>query len=77
MDTVTALDLRRLLAADDPEACLVLAEGRTQVATGADVPGLRLIDRSQVLARLGSDPQELALVEYAALLDSEIRMQGG
>ncbi|MGW2662011.1 hypothetical protein ACWCW7_13700 [Nocardia tengchongensis] len=77
MDTVTAIDLRRLLAADDADACLVLAEGRTQVATGADVPGLRLIDRSQVVARLGADPEEYALVEYASLLESEIRLQGG
>ncbi|WP_157535284.1 hypothetical protein [Nocardia inohanensis] len=77
MDTVTASDLRRLLAAANPDACLVLAEGRTQVAAGPDAPGLVLVDRSQVEKRLGADPEESALVEYAALLDSELRMQGG
>lgn len=77
MDTVTASDLRRLLAAANPDACLVLAEGRTQVVPAGDAPGMILIDRAQVEARLGPDPEESALVEYAALLDSEVRLQGG
>ncbi|MBL1079708.1 hypothetical protein JK358_35420 [Nocardia sp. 2] len=77
MEIVTASDLRRLLAADDNAAYLVLVEGRVDVVPSGDAPGLVLIDRAQVVDRIGSDPDPTALNEFAALLDSEIRLQGG
>ncbi|MEV6275213.1 hypothetical protein [Nocardia sp. NPDC051832] len=76
MEIVTASDLRRLLAADD-NAHLVLVEGRVQITAGGDEPGLVLIDRAQVIDRIGADPDETALSEFASLLDSEVRLQGG
>ncbi|MEU0538597.1 hypothetical protein [Nocardia sp. NPDC005978] len=77
MDTVTVSHLRELLAAADPDACLVMAEGRVQVVPAADAPGLVLIDRDTVLKQLGPDPDHTALLDYAATLDAELRMQGG
>ncbi|MGV9409042.1 hypothetical protein ACWDOP_03930 [Nocardia sp. NPDC003693] len=77
METVTASDLRRLLAANDSTASLTLLEGRVGVASGPDPAGLVLIDRAGVIEQLGPDPEERALVEYAALLTAELRLQGG
>lgn len=72
--TVTVDDLRALLDAGDDSAALVLSEGRVQVADAET--GLALVDRGELRRRLGADPDDTALREQAALLTTELGLQG-
>ncbi|WP_067835382.1 hypothetical protein [Nocardia lijiangensis] len=72
--TVTESDLRELLAAG-PEACLVLLEGRVEIAEGA-ADGLTIATRDDVAGRAGAEPDQTRMRELAAELACEIRLQG-
>ncbi|MET8774564.1 hypothetical protein AB0H49_19395 [Nocardia sp. NPDC050713] len=72
--TVTESDLRELLGAG-ADACLVLLEGRVEIAEGS-AQGLTIATRDEVAGRAGADPDRTKLGELAAELSSEIRLQG-
>jgi hypothetical protein len=83
MTLITTDDVRRLLAADEPDAVLVLIEGRTEVVPDArlDLPqyrgALQVISRDELIARLGTDPSEREVEEQAAALDVAVSELGG
>ncbi|WP_040778321.1 hypothetical protein [Nocardia pneumoniae] len=71
-------DLRRLLAMSEPNARLVLEEGRVRIEQGSDTEprGMLLATRADLADRLGDDPDAAALTEQATELNSEIRLRG-
>lgn len=74
---VTQEDLRRLLAADEPNARLVLEGGRVRLEGSTSEPeGLLIVSRADLVARIGDTPDTTALTEQATELDSEIRLMG-
>ncbi|WP_157224239.1 hypothetical protein [Nocardia paucivorans] len=74
---VTEEDLRRLLTADEPNARLVLEEGRIRLeGSTAEPEGMLVISRTDLLARIGDAPDPTALTEQATELDNEIRLMG-
>jgi hypothetical protein len=82
--TVSADDVRRLLAADEPDASLVLIEGRIQVLTAGEKDSdayrgaLELVSRDELLNRIGGrEPSERELEEQAESLDVAVRELGG
>jgi hypothetical protein len=82
--TVTADDVRRLLAADEPDATLVLIEGRVAVVTAAELDSdayrgaLELVSRDELLSRIGRrELSERELEEQAESLDVAVRDLGG
>ena len=81
---ITADDVRRLLAAGDPDAVLVLIEGRTEVVPAADLDtdpyrgALRVASREELMARAGgAELSERELAEHAANLDAAVTNLGG
>ncbi|MFI6043788.1 hypothetical protein ACIA8C_19320 [Nocardia sp. NPDC051321] len=77
-DPITVEMLRWLLDTDAPNACLVLEAGRVEVDSGAEdqARGLVLISRTELRDRIGTNPGATALSEQAALLNTEVRLQG-
>ncbi|ONM47944.1 hypothetical protein [Nocardia donostiensis] len=74
---VTADDLRRLLAANVPHACLVLEQGSIRLTEVTDEPqGLLVITRDELTNRLGTAFDNTQLAEQVAELNNEIRLQG-
>jgi hypothetical protein len=81
--TISTDDVRRLLAADDGEAVLVLVGGRTAVIGASQLASeqyrgaLEVISRDDLTKRLGDAPSEHDLAEQAALLDTAVSELGG
>jgi hypothetical protein len=82
--TISSDDVRRLLAAPENDAVLVLITGRPEVMAAAAVDSdefrgaLTIATREQVIERVGSaEPSEHELAEQAANLDSMISNLGG
>ncbi|MBX9639033.1 MAG: hypothetical protein K2X97_04685 [Mycobacteriaceae bacterium] len=82
--TVQIDDVRRLAAHQDPDAALVLIEGRVEVKTPAELDdpqcrgALRIVSRRQVLDRAGgSELSDRELAEQADALDMAVRNLGG
>ena len=82
--TVGAEDVRRLLACSEPDAALVLIEGRVEVAApdelnSADYRGaLQVATREEVVQRAGGEElSDRELAEQAEELDSAVRNLGG
>lgn len=71
---VTAEILRELLGTGADDACLVLEAGRVRVAS--DSGGLVLISRTELLDRVGTDPNATEMIEQADLLNTEVRLRG-
>ncbi|CAJ1506053.1 hypothetical protein [[Mycobacterium] burgundiense] len=81
--TISPTDVRRLLAAPDTDALLVLIEGRTEVIPAAALDSdefrgaLTVTSRTELIDRVGSaDPTEHEVSEQAASLDAEIANLG-
>ncbi|MEV0355745.1 hypothetical protein AB0H71_06720 [Nocardia sp. NPDC050697] len=77
-DEVTPDQLRALLTADE-SAALVLTGGRVTQVTGwtdDSQDGLLVVDRADLHARLGADPDHTALADAAAALTEEVRLRG-
>jgi hypothetical protein len=76
-------DVRRLLQSDEPDAVLVLLEGRAEVIAGGRGDSeqyrgaLEVISRSDLVKRLGDAPSEHDVAEQAALLDTTVSELGG
>jgi hypothetical protein len=82
--TISADDVRRLLSAGDPEAVLVLIEGRTEVVSPAELDSaaylgaLRVASRDQIVDRPGdANLSERELAEQAENLNAAVRNLGG
>ncbi|MCW2687801.1 MAG: pyridine nucleotide-disulfide oxidoreductase [Mycobacterium sp.] len=76
-------DVRRLLNAEEPDAVLVLVEGRTEVvpAGAVDSPqyrgALQVASRSELIERTGgAQPSGHELAEFAAKLDTLVAELG-
>lgn len=82
--TVSAEDVRALLACQEADAVLVLIEGRTEVVTptkldSPDYAGaLQIATRDQVIQQAGgAELSDHELAEQAEQLDSAVRNLGG
>jgi hypothetical protein len=82
--TISADDVRRLLTNEDPDAVLVLIEGRTEVIGQQDTDSaqyrgaLQVITRDDLLHRIGgSDLSDRTMEEQAAILDATVSELGG
>ncbi|MGX9788019.1 hypothetical protein [Mycobacterium sp. MMS18-G62] len=81
--TISTDDVRRLLAAENADAVLVLIEGRTEVIGAGQLASeeyrgaLEIVARDDLAKRLGDAPSEHDLAEQAALLDSAVNELGG
>ena len=81
---ISADDVRRLLEHDDPEAVLVLIEGRIEVVSPrqTDSPeyrgALQVISRDDLLQRIGAqDLSDRVIEEQAAILETTVAELGG
>lgn len=81
--TISADDVRGLLAAD-PDAVLVLVEGRTAIISSADLESpqyrgaLQVVTRAELVDRVGTaELSEREVVELAADLDTGVSEMGG
>lgn len=77
-------DVRRLLSAGDPEAVLVLIEGRAEVVSPAELKSaayrgaLRVASRKEIVDRTSSpNLSDRELTEQAENLDAAVRNLGG
>jgi hypothetical protein len=76
-------DVRRLLLSTEPDAVLVLVEGRSEVIAGSQLGSdeyrgaLEVISRDDLARRLGDAPSEHDVAEQASLLDSAVSELGG
>jgi hypothetical protein len=81
--TISTDDVRRLLAAEESDAVLVLVEGRTEVIGAGQLASepyrgaLEVVSRDDLARRLGEAPSEHDFAEQAALLDSAVSELGG
>ncbi len=82
--TISVDDVRRLLSASDPQAQLVVIEGRTEVLSPAELTSpdyrgaLRVAAREEIIERTGgADPSDRELTEQAESLDAAVRNLGG
>jgi hypothetical protein len=81
--TISTDDVRKLRAAEEADAVLVLVEGRTEVIGASQLASedyrgaLEVISREDLVKRLGDAPSEHDLAEQAALLDSAVNELGG
>jgi hypothetical protein len=81
--TISTDDVRRLLAADNADAVLVLVEGRTEVIGAGQLASeqyrgaLEVISRDDLAKRVGDAPSEHDLAEQAAALDTAVSDLGG
>jgi len=74
---ITKEDLRRLLAAED-DATLVLVEGRAEIVSGPSAPGLEVISRADLRARMAdAEPSDGELADQAAALQTAVSELGG
>ncbi|MGW0248527.1 hypothetical protein ACWDYH_18030 [Nocardia goodfellowii] len=73
-DVVTVEILRELLGTEIADARLVLEAGKVDIAS--DAGGLVLISHSELLDRVGADPDMTELAEQAELLNTEVRLLG-
>lgn len=82
--TVNASDVRRLLDNPEPDATLVLVEGRVEVVASDQLSSpeyqgaLQISSRQELLDRTGdAELSERQLVELAEDLDTAVRNLGG
>jgi hypothetical protein len=79
---ITADDLRRLLAAEQKNATMVLIEGRIDVIgsgqlASPDYEGaLEVVSREDLVRRLGEAPSDHDVAEQAGVLDAAISHLG-
>ncbi|MFE3542611.1 hypothetical protein ACFXK0_06545 [Nocardia sp. NPDC059177] len=75
---ITSALLHRLLNTTAADARLVLTAGHVEVRTGPDIGdgGLVVITRTDLVDQVGDPPDDRALAEQAALLDSNIGLMG-
>lgn len=74
---ISSEDVRRLVDAEDPDATLVMIEGRPVVRSG-DAEGLSVISKADLLAQAGERLDNARGVEeVAAELDVVVRELGG
>lgn len=75
---ITADDLRRLLAAEQKNATMVLVEGRIdvigagQLASAEYRGAIEVVSREDLVKRLGEAPSEHDVAEQAGVLDAAI-----
>ena len=81
---ISAGDVRRLLEHDDPEAVLVLIEGRIEVVSPRQIDSpeyrgaLQVISRDDLLQRIGAqDLSDRVIEEQAAILETTVAELGG
>jgi hypothetical protein len=81
---ISADDVRRLLEHDDPEAVLVLIEGRIEVVSPRQTESpeyrgaLQVISRDDLLQRIGAqDLSDRVIEEQAAILETTVAELGG
>lgn len=82
--TITAEDVRRLLASPDADATLVVIEGRAAVVTPADLDSteyrgaLQVATRRELVQRVGHpELSDREVTEQAEELDTALRNLGG
>lgn len=82
--SITSDHVKQLLESDDPEAVLVLIEGRVEVITPREIESpqyrgaLQVVSRDELIKRTdGADLSQHDLDEQASLLDSTISELGG
>lgn len=82
--TIGAEDVRQLLASPEPDAALVVLEGRAAVVTPADLDSdeyrgaLQLATRQELVQRIGhAELSDRELAEQAEDLDTAVRNLGG
>jgi hypothetical protein len=82
--TISVTDVRRLLGSRDPEAVLVLIEGRTEVVAARELGSeryrgaLRVISRPDLIEQAGGEElSDHEVAEQAAILDTEVSELGG
>ena len=79
---ITADDLRRLLAAEQKNATMVLVEGRIDVIGAGQLAAteyrgaLEVVSREDLVKRLGEAPSEHDVAEQAGVLDAVISELG-
>jgi hypothetical protein len=79
---ITADDLRRLLAAEQKNATMVLVEGRIdvigagQLASAEYRGAIEVVSREDLVKRLGEAPSEHDVAEQAGVLDAAISELG-
>lgn len=81
---ISADDVKRLLHHDDPEAVMVLIEGRTEVISQREIEtpqyngALQVVSRDGLIQRTGgAELSDHDLAEQAALLDATVSELGG
>ena len=81
---ISADDVRQLLEHDDPEAVLVLIEGRIEVVSPRQTEApeyrgaLQVISRDDLLQRIGAqDLSDRVIEEQAAILETTVAELGG
>lgn len=81
---ISADAVKQLLDSDDPEAVLVLIEGRAEVVTPREIDSpqyrgaLEVVSRDELIKRTGgAELSERDLEEQASLLDSTVSELGG
>jgi hypothetical protein len=81
---ISADDVRRLLEHDDPEAVLVLIEGRIEVVSPRQIDSpeyrgaLQVVSRDDLLQRIGAqDLSDRVIEEQAAILQTTVAELGG
>jgi hypothetical protein len=81
---VTPDDVKRLLQDDDPEAVLVLIEGRTEVIRQRETDSpqyrgaLQVVSRDELVKQVGgTELSDHDLAEQAARLDATVSELGG
>lgn len=82
--TISADDVRRLLASDASDAVLVLVQGHTEVLRGDELESdryrgaLQVVSSADLLSRVGgAQLSEHEMAEEAAKLDAAIANLGG
>lgn len=82
--TITADDVRLLLQNENPDAVLVMVEGRIEVIAQRDTDtpqyrgALQVTTRDDLLQRIGgSDLSDRMMEEQAAILDATVSELGG
>ena len=80
---IAADDVRRLLAADEKDAILVVLEGRAEVIGAGKLASdeyrgaLEVVARDDLVQRLGESPSDREIDEQAAALDTAVSELGG
>ncbi len=80
---IAADDVRRLLAAEEKDAILVVIEGRAEVIGAGKLASdeyrgaLEVVARDDLVQRLGTSPSDREIDEQAAALDTAVSELGG